>query len=433
MKKRLLPLLFAFVAAVGIYLLLRPHRDSGDWLYGSGVIEATEVDVSAEVAGKLLAMEATEGRSISEGDRIADIQNDDYQAQLQQAQGNLKAAEGDVARAEAVVSGERLSLLNARTAYQKSTELKGRYEQAQAQYEAALAAQHQAQANLDLVRAGARDEQIRQARAAVVSSQAQWQNTRRELRRLEVLVEQGAVSEQQLDLQRSAEKAARGTRDAAEARLAELEAGARTEEERKAEAALAQAKANTIAAKRSLETSQELYEDRLELKQRLDAAEAGYQAARNALRAAEGRLESARGALATAEKRLRDTTIEAPMDGVVLLKLREPGETVNPGQPIVRLGDLANMWLRVYVAETEINRVKLGQKAEVAIDASPDKVFEGQITEIAQQAEFTPKNVQTREQRTKLVFGVKISVENPNQELKPGMPADARIKAGGVD
>jgi len=280
------------------------------------------------------------------------------------------------------------------------------------------------------VRAGAREEEIRQARAAAESAEAEWENARLELERRETLLEQGAVSQQQVDFQRAAEKAARGRMEAARARLEEALAGARTEEEREAEAALAQAEANVLAARRALETAEELYADKLELKQRLDMAEAEDQAAEEAESAAEGRLESARGALAAAEKRLRDAVVTAPLEGTVLLKIREPGETVSPGQPIVRLADLDHMWLRVYVPETEIDRVELGQKAEVTIDAAPGRSFAGEVTEIAQEAEFTPKNVQTREQRVKLVFGVKIGLANPEGALKPGMPADARISAG---
>ncbi len=159
-------------------------------------------------------------------------------------------------------------------------------------------------------------------------------------------------------------------------------------------------------------------------------AEAEHRAAQQGIVAARGRLESARGGAAAAEKRLRDTTVRSPMDGVVILKIREPGENVAPGQAIVRLADLHHMWLRVYVRETDLPRVKLGQEAEVWTDALPRKIYRGTVTEIAQEAEFTPKNVQTVEQRVKLVFGVKVEVENPEHELKPGMPADARIKAG---
>ena len=122
--------------------------------------------------------------------------------------------------------------------------------------------------------------------------------------------------------------------------------------------------------------------------------------------------------------------VQSPLDAVVLLKIRQAGEMTAPGQPIVRLGDLERKWLRMYVSETQINRVKLGQEAKVTIDAEPARIFAGRVTEIAQQAEFTPKNVQTREQRAKLVFGVKVEVADPDGELKPGMPADARIQVG---
>ncbi len=214
----------------------------------------------------------------------------------------------------------------------------------------------------------------------------------------------------------------------ARARLAELLAGARTEEERETEAALVQAEANVVVAERALETARELYADKLELKQRLDLAEADYKAAQQAKTAAAGRLETARAALTAAQKGLSDAVVKSPLDGVVLLKIREAGEMTMAGQPIVRLGDLDRKWLRVYVAETQISRVKLGQDAEVMVDAEPRRTFPGTVTEISQEAEFTPKNVQTREQRTKLVYGVNIEMADPDNELKPGMPADARIR-----
>ncbi|HUU53446.1 MAG TPA: efflux RND transporter periplasmic adaptor subunit [Armatimonadota bacterium] len=428
-KKALLAVPVAVIIFV-LYVTLRPHTQGGDWVYGSGVIEATEVDVSAQVSGLLAGVEVQEGQSVAAGQVIARIEQEELEAQLRQAEGNVRAAKGDLARSEATLSGARSARENARTAYEKGTELKGRYEGGKAQYEAAAAARDQAKAGLELVQAGAREEEIQQARAAAASAEAEWENAKLELERREKLVAQGAVSRQQVDFQRAAEKAARGTLEAAQARLQEALAGARTEEERQAEAALAEAEANLLVARRALETAKELYADRLELKQRLDVAEAEQEAATEARAAAEGRLESAQGALASAQKRLRDAVITAPLKGVVLLKIREPGETVGPGQPIVRLGDLDHMWLRVYVPETEINRVKLGQKAEVTVDADPGRVFPGEVTEIAQQAEFTPKNVQTREQRVKLVFGVKLSLANPEGELKPGMPAEARISVG---
>ena len=433
MVKRFALVLLVAAALVVAYTIMRPPPAPGEWIEGSGVIEATEVDVAPLVSGRIITVAAAEGARVTAGDVVAEIEHEELAANLQGAEGALQAARAELARAEALLSGSALTRDNARLAYDKRTELTGRYQAAKAQHEAALAARDQAKAKLDLVRAGTRGEQIEQARAAAASAETNWANAERELVRLERLLAEGAVAQQQVDLQRTARDSARAALDQARARLAEAEAGARAEEERQAEAALAQAEANVRGAARGLATAEELYRDRLALKQETDAAEAQYRAAAEAKAAAEAQVEAAEAARAAAAKKLADATVRAPMDGVVVLKIREPGETVAAGQPILRLADLDHMWLRVYVPETELPRVKLGQAAEVTTDADPGKVYEGRVTEISQQAEFTPKNVQTREQRVKLVFGVKVSVENPKQELKPGMPGDARIRVGKRD
>jgi len=128
-----------------------------------------------------------------------------------------------------------------------------------------------------------------------------------------------------------------------------------------------------------------------------------------------------------ARQRLSYTELTAPFDGLVLSKSAEPGEYLNPGSPVVTIGDLAHPWLRAYVNETDIGHIKHGQKAEVRTDTWPDKVFHGRIGFISSEAEFTPKTVQTFEERVKLVYRVKILLDNPGGELKPGMPADTYI------
>ena len=138
-------------------------------------------------------------------------------------------------------------------------------------------------------------------------------------------------------------------------------------------------------------------------------------------------LDQARAALRTAEVRLDDLTVDAPVSGVVLSRNAEPGETVAAGVTVYTLGNLANPWVKVYVNETKLGLVRLGQKAQVSVDTFPGKVYEGEVTYIASEAEFTPKNVQTQEERVKLVFGMKVGVQNINDELKPGMPADVKI------
>jgi HlyD family secretion protein len=125
-----------------------------------------------------------------------------------------------------------------------------------------------------------------------------------------------------------------------------------------------------------------------------------------------------------AGQQLSYTELYAPMDGVILSRSAEPGEYLNPSTPVVTLGDLEHPWLRAFVSEKNLGRIKLGDRVRVTTDSFPDKSYEGRLTFISSQAEFTPKSVQTFEERVKLMFRVKIQLSNPDKELKPGMPAD---------
>ena len=148
------------------------------------------------------------------------------------------------------------------------------------------------------------------------------------------------------------------------------------------------------------------------------------------------RLEQAARKLAAAvaavsqAKQQRDYTNEAPFDGIILSKAAEPGEYLIPGAPVVTLGDLGSPWLRAYVPETDLGKVRLGQTVPVTCDSWPGRVFKGTVSYISGEAEFTPKQVQTPEERVKLVYRIKITLENEDLALKPGMPADARLEPG---
>jgi len=131
--------------------------------------------------------------------------------------------------------------------------------------------------------------------------------------------------------------------------------------------------------------------------------------------------------LRMARIRLSYTTLTAPFDGVILVRQAELGEVVVPGTPIITLADLDHLWVRVYVPETDLGKVHWDQAVDVRTDTYPDKVYRGRISFISSEAEFTPKSVQTEKERVTLVYRVKVDVENPNHELKPGMPADAYI------
>jgi HlyD family secretion protein len=146
--------------------------------------------------------------------------------------------------------------------------------------------------------------------------------------------------------------------------------------------------------------------------------------------AAEANVKAAADSLRLAKITLGYTVLRAPFSGVILVRNAELGEAVQPGTPVVTLADLDHVWLRAYVAETDLGRIRWGQAATVHTDTYPDRAYPGQISFISSEAEFTPKSVETHKERVTLVYRIKIDVENPRHELKPGMPADATIHLG---
>jgi HlyD family secretion protein len=145
---------------------------------------------------------------------------------------------------------------------------------------------------------------------------------------------------------------------------------------------------------------------------------------------AQANLKEASANLGLSRVNLDYTKLYAPSSGVVTVRQAELGEVVAPGTPVVTLADLDHIWLRAYIAETDLGRIRWGQDATITTDTYPGKQYHGRISFIASNAEFTPKSVQTSQERVTLVYRIKIDIENPNRELKPGMPADAHIALG---
>jgi HlyD family secretion protein len=230
---------------------------------------------------------------------------------------------------------------------------------------------------------------------------------------------------------------------AVQAALAALEAGSRPQEVAAATAALRSAEAERDRARLDFVRQQELRKKDAIADRELEAAQAVLKVAeartaevaerlqlvREGPRAediAQGRarVEQARAAVALAETQVDNTRLASPLTGVVLSHNIEPGEYVSPGTPVVTVADLAHVWVRAYLNQTDLGRIRHGQKVAVRTDAFPGKTFEGTIGFIASEAEFTPKTVQTPKERVKLVFRLKVDLANPKDELKPGMPAD---------
>jgi HlyD family secretion protein len=142
---------------------------------------------------------------------------------------------------------------------------------------------------------------------------------------------------------------------------------------------------------------------------------------------ARARRDQAKALMASLQKKVEDCIVRAPMKGIVTKRFVEAGELVGSGAALIRLDDLSNMDITIYVSETELPKVVLGQKATIQVDAFPNRAFEGRVVYISQVAEFTPKNIQTKDERTKLVFGVKVKVPNTDGMLKAGVPADVTL------
>jgi HlyD family secretion protein len=189
-------------------------------------------------------------------------------------------------------------------------------------------------------------------------------------------------------------------------------------------AQLAQSKSNSDNLKTNLDRVKELFKAGSATQQQLDDQQTKYRMANDQHSSASHLVDQNKGVIDLIKVNLDNSVIKSPINGLVLSKNTEIGEVVLPGSSLLTLGDLAHPWVKIYIKETDLGKVKLGQKAEVRIDTYPDKVFEGKVTYISGQAEFTPKNIQTKEERVKLVFGIKVSLDNPEQILKPGMPAD---------
>lgn len=242
--------------------------------------------------------------------------------------------------------------------------------------------------------------------------------------------------------------AARAERSAADADLRLKRSGFRAEEIAEAEARVRQAEADSAAAEKDLQRMRGLLEAGSGTQKSLDdalarrdVAYAGLQAAREQLQklrsgfrveeidAASARLAAAEARIARVEQSMRDAVISSPVSGIVTSKLVEAGELLAPGTALVVVTDLADAWLNAYVAEPDLGRIRLGQKAEVRTDDGQSR--SGHISFIASQAEFTPKNVQTRDERVKLVFKIKIALDNGDGLFKPGMPAEALIEPAG--
>jgi HlyD family secretion protein len=382
----------ALAGAVAGFFAVRTSGDAAATVRFSGNIEVLDVPLAFKAAGRLQERPVDEGDGVRRDQVVARLDASDQERVVARAEAELGYAEAVLAE---LVAGSRPEDIR------------------QAEAQAA-----QARQVLQALETGSRRQQIdaaradvQRARGALSAAAAQLVLARADEARYAALVDQGGVSRRDYEAYRTrletaagAEAEARARLESAEAQLNLVTEGPRSEE---------------IAAGRAA----------------LQQAEAALEKIRNGPRqetiaAARARVRAAAEAVRLARQQLADLELKAPMDAVVLYKTAEPGAFLGPGVPVVVVGDLDHPWLRGYVNGVDLGRIRLGQKVRVTVDAFPDRPVEGTLSFIAGEAEFTPKTVQTEEERVRLMYRVKVDLPNPERLLKPGMPADAAIVAG---
>lgn len=239
---------------------------------------------------------------------------------------------------------------------------------------------------------------------------------------------------------------ANASKDVTDAQLRLMLSGARREDINLAEQNFNQAKINYETAEKDKQRMQNLYNSHSITQKQYEDATARYELMNAQYKAAQdnynkvkkifrpeeidqakGNLNKSIAGVDLLKKNIRDSYVLSPINGFLVKTFMENGETVTPMSSLFKVSDLDVVELVIYVSEVELGLVKLGQKAEVTIDTYKDKVYDGKVTYISPEAEFTPKNIQTKDERTKLVFAVKIEIPNKDYDLKPGMPADAKV------
>ncbi len=315
-----------FILLMPILFLSCSDEKFNEVIQSSGIVEAREVIVSSEVAGKIIKINFDEGSRVD--------------------------------------SGFVLCQVDTELTYQRYLEAKSQAE--------ALFSQYQ------LLLKGARAEEIEAMEEIVNRARVNFENAQKQFERIKNLYEDGVATQEQFDNAKTFFESSKAQYEEARRRLEVLKKGAREEE--------------------------------------IKSAFANYNRTLAQMRAIKIQLEKSK--------------ITSPISGFVVEKFVELGEFVSPGTPVAKIADLDEIYIRIYIQEKELGLVKLNDTVNVKIDSYPDKVFKGAIVFISPKAEFTPKNVQTKDERAKLVYAVKVKVKNEDGVFKPGMPADVEIIKG---
>jgi len=349
------------------------HRERFEY---SGTVETREIQIGSKVGGRATEVLVEEGQVVKAGAALVRFECDELKAQRTQAEAALRQAQADV---DKMVHGNRPEEI--------------------AQAESTARAERAA---FEEARNGPRLQEIDQAQADYRAASADATNAKVFYDRMEKLIAADTISRQQFDDARDRRDAAAQRAESTRQRLALLQAGTRLESVNAAEAKYRQAASAAALARKGFRK-----ED---------------------IEAARGRLAEVQGRVAELDARLREAELTAPGDAVVEVVSVRPGDLVPPGRIVITMLEASQLWVKVYVPETDLAHVLLGQQATVRVDSFGSRTFAGHVGQIGSQAEFLPRNVQTKSDREHQVFGVKVYVDNSRQVLKSGMSATVQLQ-----
>lgn len=371
----LLSVLFLTLLGVAAAWKYLSGRASADRLVLSGTIEADEIHVGSKVSGRIEAVLVKEGQEVRQGEVLIRFDRYDLDARRADAVAAIAQAEANLRKT--------LSL-------SRPEEIAGARAQEQA-----------ARKNYEIALNGPRKEEIDAARADVGAADADYQVAKATLDRISKLVRDGVQSQQEYDNAKAAYERAAAQREAARQKLNLLLAGTRTEEIARERQLLEQATANRELVERG--------------------------ARKEDIESAKAQVERARAALQQVDKQLAEVEVTAPANAFIEVLQLRPGDLVTPGSPVATLVEVDRLWVRVYVPEPELGNVQLSKTVTLTVDTFSGEQFSGRIEEIASRGEFTPRNVQTRDERSNQVFAVRVRLDNTARKLRAGMAADVTI------
>lgn len=396
---------------IPVQIIAAAPSTANDKLEASGTIEAEDVTIAAIVSGRVVDVLVDEGAEVERGAVLINQDTAKLDAQRKETEAAIATAKANLANVKAGARDEEIAVAEARVA----------------QAEAAHALAEQAWRDLAAVRANQYDLDLQ-----IASVQSQ----------VDVLTHQITRTKAQIAGMQVEYERYRGDGSAQGKALFDSYG----KQVQAMQYAISITLVNTAGAEQNLRDLVDIRDNPLNLNARVneargraDEAEAAVAVARAALAdlragttpeaiaVAEAQVRQAQAALGVITAYKNKLTLRAPIGGIVTSRAIEPGEMAQAGAPLLTIADLDNVTLTVYVPENRYGRLRLGQKVEVEVDSFPGEKFEGKITHIADEAEFTPKNVQTEEERVNTVFAVKIKLPNAEHKLKPGMPADAVI------